>query len=250
MFLEVLRQYLAFFPQFLAMAWALWFALFSWILAFQWEVRRLWLWHAGWVLWWLSFAYIAAQNWHGTQDIWTSGWMLDELYHYVFGMALALNIIYRYKRKPGNRSHPISGSRHLWFSVRINGLVFLLGYLWEIGFEYSWDNYFQINFFPWLGKAQKDQIDTLLDLALNPLGSLTAIEIFCRLERKFFNWLHEQKFEDAEIEEILDELQLHLTEAERLNRLISAQKKIFVKERLKNMLTRFRRISEDASEDK
>lgn len=222
--------------------WALWMVVFILWATIKWRILSTLLWTLGWVSWWITFTYIALHNWGETQDPWTRGWLFDELYHKIFGITLEWNLIYVYRTLFKKGVSPLFGARWSRFLIVMFVTVCIvgaLGYVWEL-IENRWDTDLQPNLFPWLGKAQKGQIDTLIDLALNPCGALIGFIAYCRAERFIYERFYRIQQEEVEIDDLYQEVESHFFEAECLLKKIRAEKRGIIKQRFKKLVARIK----------
>lgn len=206
-------------------------------------------WFFCWVILWSVFAVVATRSWYQTSEPWSMWWFFDGSMHFIFGALSAFNIVSYYKNFYKNGFRPFSSRRPLWrmfFAALVIAIIFSAGWLWEL-IENLWDAHIQPSFFPWLGKAQYGQLDTLIDLALNPFGAGAALKIYFWGERQLYSSFYRDALEEAEVGEILDEMESCATRLNELSeKLKNSKKKIkieFVRMQRKKIVQALKRLS-------
>lgn len=185
---------------------------------------------------WLIFVTLAGTAFYQTSILWSVWWWYDTLTHFGFGIVASFTAISAYKNFFHKAEHPLSSRSVHWrwnFFLKVIILISVLGYSWEL-FENFWDEQIQPSIFPWLGKAQHGQIDTLIDLASNAVGALVGLKTYFWLEPKFFNWFYPGLLEENEFSEIFTEIETHMERLEHLREKLKDKKNMLKKEAIRN----------------
>lgn len=146
----------------------------------------------------LIFAVVWALNWQGGNDLFGNQWWFDTLGHSVagFGGALALRYLIRKYAAKGFFAFE-EGRRFL--NLVVEAWVMRLAILWE-AFEFSWDMFGQ-QYLMWVARAQKDLIDTMVDI----LAAVFMAKVAILLASLYDNW-YERRYPDESEQEEIDEV--------------------------------------------
>ena len=185
----------------------------------------------------LAFAYIwGIWGWEGS-ELYESGWWFDALGHAVFGFSWAFIMLYWLKRY---FPETYIVTRKIVIAIVIPLVVLAVGAIvWE-GLERLWDEKIQPNYFPWLAKAQKGDVDTTLDNIFTWLAANTAMLCWWGW-RKFHEWKWPNDAQQEAIEEEKEKARLHAAEIMQMGRehrkQIMQEFRRSLKKKLKDMKT-------------
>ncbi len=155
------------------------------------------------IVFWLSFAYIwLVIGWKDTNKLFTPHWWFDEVGHALFGTMGSCTLLFLFQNYAAKGVFRITG--RFFLALVIIAIISLLGVLWEL-VEFIWDMWLQPEHFDWLGKAQSDSIDTMIDILVNASFSTLVMGIY-----GIYNMLYTKIYPDEsalfQIEELTGEI--------------------------------------------
>lgn len=154
-------------------------------------------WNALLFIFWSLFVYVWLRGWNNAA-MFDRGWWFDAGGHALFGFLGALTFFYLFRRYAVRGIFNIAGD--FFLALIIVSVVTSLGLLWE-GIELGYDLAIQPSVADWLAKAQKNSVDTTIDMLENAgfaVLAMLAVAAYRALHRK----RHSDESEREEIEEL------------------------------------------------
>ena len=146
---------------------------------------------------WIVFVFIWIGGWNDAV-LFNAGWWFDTAGHAIFGFFGALMFYYLFRRYAIRGIFNIAGP--FFLALIIIAFVTCLGVVWE-AIELSFDLFIQPSYADWLAKAQKNSVDTVLDILTNFGFSVVAMAIAAA-----YQMIHRRRYPDEfnheEVEEI------------------------------------------------
>lgn len=150
-------------------------------------------------LYWLTHLYIwGVWGWREA-ELFNAAWWFDTAGHTIFGMVMATNLLYNYKKYAMYGSFRIFGQGVL--ADLVTGKITKLAVYWELG-ELAFDFLIQPNLFTWMAKAQKGSADTIVDIVVTIIAAEFITRVY-RYYNKFYKKRHPTDTEDEITEEMI-----------------------------------------------
>ncbi|MBI4119663.1 MAG: hypothetical protein HY456_02345 [Parcubacteria group bacterium] len=135
-------------------------------------------------------------GWQGWRAVETFGpaWWFDEIGHAIFGLGYTFAVLYWIRTYAPAAYY----TAPKWFiSVTTNAIMTMAGVIWE-AIELLWDLWLQPNFAAWLAKAQKDSVDTTIDILVTAVFSTLAL-----IARHVFLKWYESRYPNEALKEAI-----------------------------------------------
>lgn len=173
---------------------------------------------------WLLFLFTWGYLWQDA-ELFGKAWWFDVLGHTVFGFFGAFTLLYLL------RVYAIKGifvfAGRFFLSIFIISIITILGVFWEVG-ELLWDLKLQPDYFNWIAKAQKNSVDTTVDILTN-----TGFAFFAMLLYGLYNKWYEKYYPNEYEKEEVIEMQAKIA---RFSKDIRKRRKKYFKEEMKPVL--------------
>ena len=180
---------------------------------------------------WVLFTVIWFWGWND-DAIFDSGWWFDAVGHALFGFLGALTFFYLFRRYAVRGIFNIAGD--FFLALIIVSVVTCFGVLWE-AVELGYDLAIQPSFADWLVKAQKNSVDTTIDILEN-----IGFSILAMLAAATYRALYRRRYPDESEQEEIEEMRAKIEHFSRELRGRHRKHLFYFRSHLKNLIRAFR----------